>query len=60
LSRLQIKVSELHEESLRNSLSTWKMLAEFLQGRSLVLYGFIRDVHDLKTQIEVHQVLVIF
>ncbi|KAJ7281277.1 hypothetical protein C8J57DRAFT_1558753 [Mycena rebaudengoi] len=48
-----IKVSELHEESLRNSLSTWKMLAEFLQGRSLVLYGYIRDVQDLKTQIEI-------
>ncbi|KAJ7252668.1 hypothetical protein C8J57DRAFT_1474256 [Mycena rebaudengoi] len=53
LFKLQIKVSELHEESLRNSLSTWKMLAEFLQGRSLVLYGCIRDVQDLKTQIEI-------
>ncbi|KAJ7252692.1 hypothetical protein C8J57DRAFT_1474267 [Mycena rebaudengoi] len=29
LFKLQIKFSELHEESLRNSLSTWKMLAEF-------------------------------
>ncbi|KAJ7252605.1 hypothetical protein C8J57DRAFT_1474228 [Mycena rebaudengoi] len=53
LSKLQIKVSELHEESLRNSLSTWKMLAEFLQGRSLVLYQCIRDVQDLKTRIEI-------
>ncbi|KAJ7252659.1 hypothetical protein C8J57DRAFT_1238007 [Mycena rebaudengoi] len=51
LFKLQIKVSELHEESLRNSLSTCKMLGEFLQGRSLTLYGCIRDVQDLKTQI---------
>ncbi|KAJ7252639.1 hypothetical protein C8J57DRAFT_1237989 [Mycena rebaudengoi] len=53
LSKLQIKVSELHEENLRNSLSTHKMVAEFLQGRSLVLYGCIRDVQDLKTRIEI-------
>ncbi|KAJ7281297.1 hypothetical protein C8J57DRAFT_1558797 [Mycena rebaudengoi] len=53
LFKLQIKVSELHEKSLRHSLSTWKMLAEFLQGRSLVLYGCIRDVQDLKTRIEI-------
>ncbi|KAJ7199270.1 hypothetical protein C8J57DRAFT_1545200 [Mycena rebaudengoi] len=38
LFKLQIKFSELHEESLRNSLSTWKMIAEFFQGRSLALY----------------------
>ncbi|KAJ7199272.1 hypothetical protein C8J57DRAFT_1262027 [Mycena rebaudengoi] len=56
LFKLQIKVSELHEESLRNSLSTCKMLAEFLQGRSLALYGCIRDVQDLKTQIEAYQI----
>ncbi|KAJ7252647.1 hypothetical protein C8J57DRAFT_1661773 [Mycena rebaudengoi] len=53
LFKLQIKVSELHEESLRNSLSTWKMLAEFFRGRSLVLYQCIRDVQDLKTRIEI-------
>ncbi|KAJ7281285.1 hypothetical protein C8J57DRAFT_1219180 [Mycena rebaudengoi] len=54
LSKLQIKVSELRKESLRNSLSTRKMLAEFLRGRSLSLHRCIRDVQDLKTQIEVH------
>ncbi|KAJ7251265.1 hypothetical protein C8J57DRAFT_1352585, partial [Mycena rebaudengoi] len=52
LSKLQIKVSQLHEESLRNSLSTWKMLAEFFRGRSLTLYCCIMDVQDLKTRIE--------
>ncbi|KAJ7281334.1 hypothetical protein C8J57DRAFT_1219230 [Mycena rebaudengoi] len=54
LSKLQIKVSELHEESLRNSLSSLKMLADFFRGRSLVLYRCIRDVQDLKTRIEVY------
>ncbi|KAJ7281300.1 hypothetical protein C8J57DRAFT_1500003 [Mycena rebaudengoi] len=53
LSKLQIKVSQLHEESLRNSLSTWKMLAEFFRGRSLALYCCIREVQDLKTRIEI-------
>ncbi|KAJ7281337.1 hypothetical protein C8J57DRAFT_1558883 [Mycena rebaudengoi] len=53
LFKLQIKFSELHEESLRNSLSTWKMLAEFFRGRSLELYQCIRDVQDLKTRIEI-------
>ncbi|KAJ7281316.1 hypothetical protein C8J57DRAFT_1500019 [Mycena rebaudengoi] len=42
LFKLQIKFLELHEESLRNSLSTWKMLAEFFCGRSLALYRCIR------------------
>ncbi|KAJ7252620.1 hypothetical protein C8J57DRAFT_1237969 [Mycena rebaudengoi] len=55
MSKLQIKVSQLHEESLQNSLSTRKMLAEFLRGRSLSLYRGIRDVQDLKTQIEEEQ-----
>ncbi|KAJ7251262.1 hypothetical protein C8J57DRAFT_1666294 [Mycena rebaudengoi] len=54
LSKLQIKISELRKQSLGNSLSTRKMLAEFLRGRSLSLYRWIRDVQDLKTQIEVH------
>ncbi|KAJ7252693.1 hypothetical protein C8J57DRAFT_1238036 [Mycena rebaudengoi] len=53
LFKLQIKVSELYEESLRNYLSGRKMFAEFLQGRTLVLYGCIRDVQDLKTRIEI-------
>ncbi|KAJ7252635.1 hypothetical protein C8J57DRAFT_638876 [Mycena rebaudengoi] len=53
LFKLEIKVSELHEESLRNSLSTWTMLAEFPRGRSLALYWCIRDVQDLKTRIEI-------
>ncbi|KAJ7252630.1 hypothetical protein C8J57DRAFT_1351187 [Mycena rebaudengoi] len=53
LFKLEINVSEFHEESLRNSLSTWKMLAEFFQGRSLALYQCIGDVQDLKTQIEI-------
>ncbi|KAJ7281257.1 hypothetical protein C8J57DRAFT_73309 [Mycena rebaudengoi] len=53
LSKLQIKASQLREESLRNSLSTWKMLAEFFQGRSLTLYRCIRNVQDLKTRIEI-------
>ncbi|KAJ7252683.1 hypothetical protein C8J57DRAFT_1661850 [Mycena rebaudengoi] len=53
LFKLQIKVSQLHEESLRNSLSAPKMLAEFFRGRSLVLYQCIRDVQDLKTRIEI-------
>ncbi|KAJ7252623.1 hypothetical protein C8J57DRAFT_1237972 [Mycena rebaudengoi] len=37
----------------KNSLSTRTMLAEILQDRSLVLYCCIRDVQDLKTQIEI-------
>ncbi|KAJ7252663.1 hypothetical protein C8J57DRAFT_1519974 [Mycena rebaudengoi] len=53
LFKLQIKVSELHEESLRNSLATWKMVAEFFGGRSLALYCCIRDVQNLKTRIEI-------
>ncbi|KAJ7281299.1 hypothetical protein C8J57DRAFT_1297306, partial [Mycena rebaudengoi] len=53
LSKLQIKASQLREESLRNSLSTWKMLSEFFQGRSLALYWCIGDVQDLKTRIEI-------
>ncbi|KAJ7252644.1 hypothetical protein C8J57DRAFT_1351201 [Mycena rebaudengoi] len=53
LFKLQIKVSELHEESLGNSLSTWKMFAEFFRGRSLALYRCIGDVQDLKTRIEI-------
>ncbi|KAJ7281281.1 hypothetical protein C8J57DRAFT_1463571 [Mycena rebaudengoi] len=53
LFKLQIKVSALHEESLRNSLSTRKMLAEFVRGRSLTLYCCIRDVQNLKTRIEI-------
>ncbi|KAJ7281335.1 hypothetical protein C8J57DRAFT_1219231 [Mycena rebaudengoi] len=53
LFKLQKKVSELHEEGLRNSLSTWKMLGEFFQGRSLALYCCIKDVQDLKTRIEI-------
>ncbi|KAJ7199266.1 hypothetical protein C8J57DRAFT_1545196 [Mycena rebaudengoi] len=44
LFKLLIKVSDIHKESLRNSLSTWKMFAEFLRGRSLALYRCIRDV----------------
>ncbi|KAJ7252625.1 hypothetical protein C8J57DRAFT_1474241 [Mycena rebaudengoi] len=53
LFKLQIKVSQLHEESLKNSLSTPKMLEEFFRGRSLVLYQCIRDARDLKTRIEI-------
>ncbi|KAJ7281286.1 hypothetical protein C8J57DRAFT_1558774 [Mycena rebaudengoi] len=53
LFKLQLKCSELHEERLRNSLSTWKMLAEFFRGRSLALYCCIKDVQDLKTRIEI-------
>ncbi|KAJ7252684.1 hypothetical protein C8J57DRAFT_1238027 [Mycena rebaudengoi] len=53
LSKLQIKVSGLHEESLRDSLSSWEMLAEFFRGRWLALYRCIRDVQDLKTRIEI-------
>ncbi|KAJ7281268.1 hypothetical protein C8J57DRAFT_1499972 [Mycena rebaudengoi] len=53
LFKLQIKFSELHEESLRHSLSAWKMITEFFQGRSLALYQCIRDVLDLKTWIEI-------
>ncbi|KAJ7251280.1 hypothetical protein C8J57DRAFT_671971 [Mycena rebaudengoi] len=53
LSKLHMKVSELHEETLKNSLSTWKMLAEIVRGRSLALYRCIRDVQDLKTRIEI-------
>ncbi|KAJ7281326.1 hypothetical protein C8J57DRAFT_1297340 [Mycena rebaudengoi] len=53
LSKLQIKASQLREESLRNSLSIWKMLAEFLCGRSLALYCCIRVVQGLKTRIEI-------
>ncbi|KAJ7281318.1 hypothetical protein C8J57DRAFT_1297332 [Mycena rebaudengoi] len=53
LSKLQIKASQLREESLRNSLSTWRMLAEFFRGRSLALYRCIGDIQDLKTRIEI-------
>ncbi|KAJ7252649.1 hypothetical protein C8J57DRAFT_1237999 [Mycena rebaudengoi] len=53
LFKLQIKFSELHEESLRNSLSTWNMITEFFRGRSLALYQCIRDGQDLKTRIEI-------
>ncbi|KAJ7281331.1 hypothetical protein C8J57DRAFT_1297342 [Mycena rebaudengoi] len=53
LSKLQIKASRLREETLRNSLSTRKMLGEIFQGRSLALYRCIGDIQDLKTRIEI-------
>ncbi|KAJ7281276.1 hypothetical protein C8J57DRAFT_1219171 [Mycena rebaudengoi] len=53
LFKLHIKVSELYEESLRNSLSTWRMLVEFIRGRSLTLYFCIKDIQALKARIEI-------
>ncbi|KAJ6581752.1 hypothetical protein B0H19DRAFT_1251928 [Mycena capillaripes] len=53
LSILQLKVSEIREESLDNSRSNWKACSGFFKGRSLTILRCIWEVRDLETHIEV-------
>ncbi|KAJ7251325.1 hypothetical protein C8J57DRAFT_1238681 [Mycena rebaudengoi] len=50
---LQMKVSEIREESLRNSLSTWVALGDFSRGRSIILLQRTNEVQSFKTHIEI-------
>ncbi|KAJ7491938.1 hypothetical protein FB451DRAFT_1165144 [Mycena latifolia] len=54
LLRLQREVSQTqtHETTLRNSLSTWKMVRDMLKGRSFTVYRCINEVKRFKTQVE--------
>ncbi|KAJ7252576.1 hypothetical protein C8J57DRAFT_1519909 [Mycena rebaudengoi] len=53
LLSLQMKVSEIREESLRNSLSTWTALGDFFRGRSIILLQCTNEVQSFKTHIEI-------
>ncbi|KAF8216702.1 hypothetical protein K438DRAFT_2007508 [Mycena galopus ATCC 62051] len=53
LSTLQIKVSNIREASLRNSLSIWLSLEEYCRGRSLTILECMGEVRRLKTDIEI-------
>jgi hypothetical protein len=52
-SSLQAKVSEIHEESVRNSLSIWTALGDFFRGRSTTLLQCADDIMSFKNHIEV-------
>ncbi|KAJ7759125.1 hypothetical protein B0H16DRAFT_1720541 [Mycena metata] len=52
LLNLQIKVSLIHEASLRHSLSSGQALRELMKGRSLTLFRCIWEVQALQTRIE--------
>ncbi|KAJ7491959.1 hypothetical protein FB451DRAFT_1165158 [Mycena latifolia] len=53
LTRLQLKVSELREETLRNSLSYRVSFCEFFKGRTFTVLRSIQDVRRLETHIEI-------
>ncbi|KAF8216721.1 hypothetical protein K438DRAFT_1747904 [Mycena galopus ATCC 62051] len=44
LSKLQIKVSNIRETSLRNSLSSWLSLGEYFRGRALEILECIGEI----------------
>ncbi|KAJ7252581.1 hypothetical protein C8J57DRAFT_1474213 [Mycena rebaudengoi] len=52
LLSLQKKVSEIREDSLRNSLSAWKMLGDFFRGRSITLLQCAGEIQRFQTDIE--------
>ncbi|KAJ7252502.1 hypothetical protein C8J57DRAFT_636401 [Mycena rebaudengoi] len=47
------KVSEIREESLRNSLSTWTALVDLFQGRSITLLQCRDKIQRFNTHIEI-------
>ncbi|KAJ7251322.1 hypothetical protein C8J57DRAFT_1238679 [Mycena rebaudengoi] len=53
LLSLQKKVSEIREDSLRNSLSAWKTLGYFFKGRSITLLRCADEIQRLQTDIEI-------
>ncbi|KAJ7117830.1 hypothetical protein C8R44DRAFT_879367 [Mycena epipterygia] len=53
LSSLQIKVSTIRQESLRNSLSTRQEFREFCKGRSITILKCIREVRKFEADIEI-------
>ncbi|KAJ7491904.1 hypothetical protein FB451DRAFT_1388355 [Mycena latifolia] len=54
LISLQIKVSNIHEATLRHSLSYRVALGAFLAGHTFTVLHCIRDVHKFETYIEAH------
>ncbi|KAJ7252483.1 hypothetical protein C8J57DRAFT_1722740 [Mycena rebaudengoi] len=50
---LQKKVSEIREDSLRNSLSTWTALGDFFKGRSITLLQCRDDIQRFNTHLEI-------
>ncbi|KAJ7251408.1 hypothetical protein C8J57DRAFT_1723249 [Mycena rebaudengoi] len=50
---LQKKVSEIREDSLRTSLSTWTTLREFFQGRSITLLQCRDEIQRFNTRLEI-------
>ncbi|KAJ7251405.1 hypothetical protein C8J57DRAFT_1238736 [Mycena rebaudengoi] len=46
------KVSEIREDSLRNSLSIWKALGDFFKGRSITLLQCKDEIQRFTTHIE--------
>ncbi|KAJ7251401.1 hypothetical protein C8J57DRAFT_1238732 [Mycena rebaudengoi] len=52
LLSLQKKVSEIREDSLRNSLSTWKALSDFFKGRSITLFQCMDEIQRFNTHLE--------
>ncbi|KAJ7251300.1 hypothetical protein C8J57DRAFT_1238658 [Mycena rebaudengoi] len=52
LLNLQKKVSEIREDSLRNSLSAWKTLGDFFKGRSITLLQCADEIQKFQTHIE--------
>ncbi|KAJ7117773.1 hypothetical protein C8R44DRAFT_879311 [Mycena epipterygia] len=53
LSRLQIKVSNIREATLRDSLSTRRTLREFFKGRTFAVLNCMREVRELEAHIEI-------
>ncbi|KAJ7117798.1 hypothetical protein C8R44DRAFT_791443 [Mycena epipterygia] len=52
LLSLQIKISRIREETLRNSLSHFAVLCDFFKGRSFTILKCIREVHRLEVHLE--------
>ncbi|KAJ7117803.1 hypothetical protein C8R44DRAFT_879340 [Mycena epipterygia] len=53
LSSLQIKVSTIRKESLRNSLSIPQEVREFCKGRTFTILNCIREVRKFEADIEI-------
>ncbi|KAF8189535.1 hypothetical protein K438DRAFT_1763743 [Mycena galopus ATCC 62051] len=58
LSQLQTKASELREQSLRASISSWDGLQAFCRGLSFKIMRCTRDAKNLKIRIEVYLFLL--
>ncbi|KAJ7759124.1 hypothetical protein B0H16DRAFT_1720540 [Mycena metata] len=53
VSSLQLKVSNIREASLRNSLSCWATLREFFTGHTMTLLSCIWKVYQLQVHLEI-------